>query len=672
MFLSQQKKQKLLFIFVILIVTCITGNAQNADHKQPTWWFGESGAVNLNYYRGTTQVLNNNLTVPTAFHKGNGTRPYASFLTEYKPNKTWGGMLNIAFDNRGGKFDSVMTPCNCPAKLSTNISYINFEPSIRVNPFSTSGFYLFAGPTISINITKQFIYNQYKQTDVNADWSDIRKTVLSFQGGAGVDIPLSAKTASTQMILAPFASFQTDLGQAPRSVESWSFYTIRAGVALKFGTTGRGANKKTTLENGKNTTDTLYITKTVNTASAAAIKEIQFSVRAPKLVPLQREVEEVLPLLSAVFFDQSTSDIPARYDRLTTAQAVAFNETQLQSDYPGYLDNGRSARQLVVYHNILNILGDRMRADESSTISLTGSSGKTLAEGKEMADNIRQYLVTAFGINPARISTDSREKPFIPSEQPGGVKQLALLREGDRRVDIATTSPQLLLQVGGNAYALLKPVHIKAIQKDPLDSHVIFTVSGAAELLNTWSIDATDELGNVQHYGPYTQDQASVPGKNMLGNNKQGNYKIVLIAETKNGDQFKKENFVSLVQKDEPAPAGVRYSILFNFDKSKTIAENEAFLKEVIAPMIPDNATVIIHGHTDYIGNEKYNLNLSRERAAGIQQVLSTAIANAGKKGIKFETYGFGETPGIAPFENNLPEERFYNRTVIIDIIPGK
>jgi hypothetical protein len=38
------------------------------------------------------------------------------------------------------------------------------------------------------------------------------------------------------MTLSPFASFQTDLINSPRKIESWSIYTIRAGVALKFGT----------------------------------------------------------------------------------------------------------------------------------------------------------------------------------------------------------------------------------------------------------------------------------------------------------------------------------------------------------------------------------------------------------------------------------------------------
>jgi hypothetical protein len=54
------------------------------------------------------------------------------------------------------------------------------------------------------------------------------------------------------------------------------------------------------------------------------------------------------------------------------------------------------------------------------------------------------------------------------------------------------------------------------------------------------------------------------------------------------------------------------------------------------------------------------------------QQIIEHALSSAGKKGVKFETYGFGEDVGMAPFENNLPEERFYNRTVIIDIIPVK
>ena len=45
-------------------------------------------------------------------------------------------------------------------------------------------------------------------------------------------------------------------------------------------------------------------------------------------------------------------------------------------------------------------------------------------------------------------------------------------------------------------------------------------------------------------------------------------------------------------------------------------------------------------------------------------------VTRLGKRDVKFEVYGFGAEVAIAPFENKYPEERFYNRTVIIDIIP--
>ena len=80
-------------------------------------------------------------------------------------------------------------------------------------------------------------------------------------------------------------------------------------------------------------------------------------------------------------------------------QAASFKEAQLQEGQPDNLNNGRSARQLAVYHNILNIMGDRMRSNPQSTITLIGASDKNPAEGKIMAENIKQYLVTAFGID---------------------------------------------------------------------------------------------------------------------------------------------------------------------------------------------------------------------------------------------------------------------------------
>ena len=644
-------KQKSVFFFMMLVFAGTTLNAQQIKRTQPVWWFGESAAANFNFYRGTTQILNQNTTVPTAFHKGNGVKPYLSLLTEYRPNKMWGGMLNLAYDNRGGKFDGVMAPCDCPAELSTNISYLAIEPSLRFAPFSSS-FYVFAGPTVNYNLAKSFTYTQDKQTDKKQEWSDIRKTTLSAQAGAGIDLMVSAPTNRTQVSVSPFVSFHTDLGRAPRTDQTWAFYTVRAGVALKIGT-----SKKTA------------IVATKTEPVIVAEKKVQFSVRAPQVVPLSRQVKETFPLRNSVFFSQGSTEIPTRYVLLNKAGAAAFKEEQLQEGQPDNLVNGRSSRQLAVYHNILNIIGDRLRSNPNSSIALSGASDKNSTEGKLLAENIKQYLVSIFGIDGSRISTEGRDKPLIPSEQPDGTKELVLLREGDRRVDIVSTSSELMMQVGGTNSPFLKPVQIKAVHTDPLDSHVLLNATGAAELLKSWSVEITDEQGNVQRYGPYTKDQASLPGKTILGNSSQGNYKIVMVGETKTGQMVREESIVSLVKTDDVKQTGLRYSILFDFDKSKTIASYESFLKDVIVPLIPENGTVIIHGHTDIIGDEKYNHSLSQERAIGTQQILEKALSASNKKGVTYETYGFGEDTSLSPFENNFPEERFYNRTVIIDIV---
>ncbi len=662
MLLNHTTKQKISFLFLLFVLTGITGFSQTEKRVQPVWWFGASGAVNFNTYEGTTQVLNNSLTVPTAFHKGKGVKPYGSLLVEVRPGKVWGGMLNLAYDNRGGKFDQVIAPCNCPADLSTNLSYFTVEPSLRIAPFSNA-FYVFVGPTLSVNVSKEFMYTQLKQPDTRADWSDIRKTILSAQAGLGIDIPVSKKTSETQMTISPFASFQTNLANGPRSIESWSIYTIRAGIALKFGTGKKAAAV---------VAPPIYITDTVRTPAIAMEKEIQFSVRAPKVVPVNRQVKETFPLRKLIFFDMGSSEIPNRYVMLSQSQASSFKEAQLQEDQPENLKTGRSARQMAVYHNILNIMGDRMRANPQSSILLTGSSDNNPTEGKLMAENVKGYLVNSFGINPTRINTDGRDKPLIPSEQPGATRELDLLRAGDRRVDITSQSPELMLQVGGANSDFLNPVQITSFQQNPLDSHVIFTVAGANEVLNSWNVDVTDEKGTVQHFGPYTNDQASVPGKDILGNNSQGNYKIVMFGQTKTGLTVQKESSVSLMKAEDTKEEGLRYSIMFDFDQSKTKEVYEKFLTDIVTPLIADNSTVIIHGHTDIIGEEKHNLNLSNERAKEAQKILERALLNAGKKGVKFETYGFGEDTNMSPFENNLPEERFYNRTVIIDIIPAK
>ena len=91
-----------------------------------------------------------------------------------------------------------------------------------------------------------------------------------------------------------------------------------------------------------------------------------------------------------------------------------------------------------------------------------------------------------------------------------------------------------------------------------------------------------------------------------------------------------------------------------------------------MAPKIPINSTILIHGHSDIIGDESNNERLSVARANDVRTILKNAMDKLGRNDVKYEVSGFGEDQSLAPFDNNFPEERFYNRTVIIDVIPKK
>jgi hypothetical protein len=398
--------------------------------------------------------------------------------------------------------------------------------------------------------------------------------------------------------------------------------------------------------------------------------DVRFSVYAPENIPVDRRVRETFPLRNYIFFNIGSTEIPDRYVMLAKDQVKDFKESQLEVFTPKEL-SGRSDRQMVVYYNIMNILGDRMGKNPSSSITLVGSSEKGPGDGKEMAESVKQYLTGIFGIDASRISTEGRNKPKIPSEQPGGKLELELLRQGDRRVSVESASPPLLMEFQSGPDAPLKPVEFITLQEAPADSYVIFSVEGAREVLSSWSLEITDRNGAMQNFGPYTFETASLPGKSILGAIPAGDFNVTMVGLTKNGKTIKKEAPIHIVLwKPSDTREMLRFSVIFEFNDSRAITIYEKYLSEIVTPKIMKDGKVIIHGHTDVIGEEAHNMELSKERAAEVKGIIENALEKAGRTDVRFEVYGFGEDQVMEPFENRFPEERFYNRTVIIDIIP--
>lgn len=650
---------------LILIGMQLPLQAQEAQYSKPSWYFGVAGGANFNFYQGSTHELSTAFTPPVVFNDGNGVGLYlAPSIEYYRPDTRFGFILQAGIDSRKGEFDQKVTACNCPADLKTDLSYITIEPSLRFAPFK-SNFYLYGGPRFAFNQDKAFTYkqginpdfpNQVAPEDVEGDFSNVEKTIISMQVGAGLDIPLSSQNNKTQFVLSPFVAFHPYFGQEPRSIETWNLTTIRAGIVLKFG-------------QGKKIQDQ----KEEEVVVVYKEPKIEFTVNAPLNVPGEIRVTETFPLRNYIYFDTASTDISKRYVLLNKDQVKDFKEDQVEVFAPNTELAGRSKRGMTVYYNILNILGDRMGKNPGSTIVLVGSSENGSSEGKLMAESVKKYLVDVFAIDATRIAIEGRKKPKIPGEQPGGTRELVLLREGDRRVSVESSSPALLMEFQSGPDAPLKPVQIITVQEAPIDSYVTFKVDGADEAFSTWKMEITDKDGIVQYYGPYTQEEVSISGATILGTSPEGDYKVKMIGTNKTGEIVTKESTAHIVAwTPSKVEEGMRFSILYEFDDANAIAMYDKYLSEVVAPKIPANAKVIVHGHTDVIGDETHNQKLSLARANDAKATLQKSVSKLGTTGVTFEINAFGENENAAPFDNKLPEERSYNRTVIIDIIPIK
>ncbi|MEP7220313.1 MAG: OmpA family protein, partial [Bacteroidota bacterium] len=97
-----------------------------------------------------------------------------------------------------------------------------------------------------------------------------------------------------------------------------------------------------------------------------------------------------------------------------------------------------------------------------------------------------------------------------------------------------------------------------------------------------------------------------------------------------------------------------RYSlIIFDFDKGD-LNETNRKIAQFIKARIRPTAAVTIEGSTDRIGEAEYNKRLSEERARSTARALGVAGGTV---------RGIGES-GL--YDNDLPEGRFYCRTVSI------
>ena len=105
--------------------------------------------------------------------------------------------------------------------------------------------------------------------------------------------------------------------------------------------------------------------------------------------------------------------------------------------------------------------------------------------------------------------------------------------------------------------------------------------------------------------------------------------------------------------------------VLFEFDSAKLTSNAERVVDELARRIAETKGPVSVVGHTDSIGTDAYNQDLSERRATAVAKALRAVIGNDRPLTVA----GRGETQPVAPNEKNgedNPAGRALNRRVVV------
>jgi outer membrane protein OmpA-like peptidoglycan-associated protein len=377
--------------------------------------------------------------------------------------------------------------------------------------------------------------------------------------------------------------------------------------------------------------------------------------------PASLTIEEVTtidssPLLNYVFFETGQSDIPSRYATFSNqADTNAFNESQLK----GTMEK---------YTHVLNIIGSRLRANPEARIKIVGcnsnrgdeSNRKDLSRSR--AESVRAYLKYIWGIESARMDLEARNRPEVAS-----ASSVEEGRAENQRVEIYSESLALL--------DTIKSTYVEKIS-NAQEVQVVPQIQAGYDLAR-WTvalvgdgtlIDSTAGQGDLRPTYQFSLQD--------IGLGKIGGYENIgadIEVEDKRGQTYKTHASTSVrfikreerVAKKEGYKVMEKYAlILFDFNRADIKDRNRAVVDRIVSRIkeVP-TARVRIEGHTDTIGKEAYNIDLSKRRAkAAFDMILAGGAVGSGD--ISYE----GAGPHNPLFDNALPEGRALNRTVTVTL----
>ncbi|MCX6153520.1 MAG: OmpA family protein [Candidatus Kapabacteria bacterium] len=344
------------------------------------------------------------------------------------------------------------------------------------------------------------------------------------------------------------------------------------------------------------------------------------------------------PLLNYIFFDESSNILDKRYISMR-ANDIAFN-----------ISNLHKLNSVDAYYQLLNIVGERMR-NNTYSITLVGCNSNVGLEAnnkelsKKRTETVRDYLLNTWKISASRIKMKFQNLPDKPSrsDEPDG-------RSENRRVEIYTNNDEIL-----------KPIITTETENEIIHKKIkIRFNSNIGSNCKKWSLLVYQNKIEIFRKAGISNlpDFVDINIENDIWNKLKSREQLVywLSIEGKDNKSYiSNRDTIKFNFKREDKEIGKFSLILFDFDNAE-IKDNNKKIAEFIKSRINDKSKITIKGYTDRIGDADYNIKLSQERATNLKAFM------------KFENSSIeGLGKSVMLYNNDLPEGRFYSRTVVIE-----
>jgi outer membrane protein OmpA-like peptidoglycan-associated protein len=541
--------------------------------------------------------------------------------------------------------------------LNTEFFMIGIDPLISYRFWKELN--LYGGLSFRIPITTEYSTVERITTDMGT-FGDGRRT-RNFQDGdiesskfmfgialgAGYDLPLQKRPG---LFLTPEILLKYYPG-GPVSDTDWQTFDIRGGIALKYRTPPvppppPPPPAAPPLPELPMPTDP----PTIN----ASLKVFQRDSSGNTIADNELMIEDFVsfnmrPLLNYVFFDEGSDTIPERYQLLESGEVRRFR-----------IDNLRKSDDLETYYNVLNIVGGRMRSNPDITITITGNNSDEGVEkdNRQLSENrakaVYNYLKNNWAIDPSRMDIKARDLP----RQASRTDTLPGYQE-NRRVEITSDFDDISKPVMTND-TIRQITKTKFVFKPEADSEidirdwkltakqgerVLFEKQGTGDLPDSIVWDPEESGANLRNAQTIF---CELQVWDKLGNNAESDQKSIsinqLTVDRKRMERRRDKEF--------------EYYGLILFDYGKTSLNREhRKTVDFVKSRIATEDTVTVLGYSDAMGDEITNKKIADRRATSVARYLRHP---------RTATFGIGEEELI--FDNELPEGRFYCRTVRISV----